>query len=109
MSDKSSILTAHQGYNIRQIKDRIMTWSMGLGGISVIVAIVLIFFYLLYVVYPMFIPAHMERASEYTMPAADQDKTLHLAIEEQNELGARFTEKGTVIFFNTQTDRKSVV
>lgn len=105
MSDNSSILTAQQGYNIRQIKDRIMTWSMGLGGISVIAAIVLIFFYLLYVVYPMFIPAHMERASEYTMPTADQGKTLHLAIEEQNELGARFTEQGTVTFFNTQTGK----
>ena len=105
MSDKSSILTAKQGYNIRQVKDRLMTWFMGLGGISVIIAIVLIFFYLLYVVYPMFIPAHMERASEYTIPAAEKGKTLHLAIEEQNELAARFTEQGTVTFFNIQTGK----
>lgn len=105
MSDKSSILTAKQGYNTRQVKDRLMSWFMGLGGISVIIAIVLIFFYLLYVVYPMFIPAHMERASEYTIPAAEKGKTLHLAIEEQNELAARFTEQGTVTFFNIQTGK----
>lgn len=105
MTDKSSIITAKHGYNIRQIKDRLMTWFMGLGGISVIIAIVLIFFYLLYVVYPMFIPAHMERASEYTTPALDKGQTLHLAIEEQNELGARFTNHGTVTFFNIQTGK----
>ena len=96
---------AKQGYNIRQIKDRLMSWFMGFGGISVILAIVLIFFYLLYVVYPMFIPAHMERASEYTIPAPEKGETLHLAIEEQNELAARFTEQGTVTFFNIQTGK----
>jgi len=105
MTDKSSILAAKQGYNIRQIKDRLMTWFMGLGGISVIIAIVLIFFYLLYVVYPMFIPAHMERVSEYTIPAAEQGQTLHLTIEEQNEIGARFTDNSTVTFFNIQTGK----
>jgi len=76
---------------------------MGFGGLSVIIAIVLIFFYLLYIVYPMFIPAHMERASEYATPAIEQGQTLHLAIEEQNEIAARFTKQGTVSFFDIQT------
>ena len=102
MSEKATTLTASRGYNIRQIKDRLMTWFMGFGGISVIIAIVLIFFYLLYVVYPMFIPAHMERASKYSIPAANQGKTVHLALEEQNEMGARFTDQGVVTFFNIQ-------
>lgn len=102
MSEKASTLTAPKGYNIRQIKDRLMTWFMGFGGISVIIAIVLIFFYLLYVVFPMFIPAHMERASKYSIPDASKGKTLHLALEEQNEMGARFTDQGIVTFFNIQ-------
>ena len=100
MSDKAVSITPRQTYNIRQIKDRLMTWCMGFGGISVIIAIVLIFFYLLYVVFPMFLPAHMERDKEFSMPAAESGNTVHLAIEEQNELGARFTDQGKVIFFN---------
>ena len=80
MSEQAASLTPRQAYNIRQLKDRLMTWFMGFGGISVIIAIVLIFFYLLYVVFPMFLPAHMERVGEYSMPAADKGNTLHLAI-----------------------------
>jgi len=105
MPEINKTLTAKQGYNLRQVKDRLMSWFMGLGGVSVIIAIVLIFFYLLYIVYPMFIPAHMERASEYTLPAADKGSTLHLAIEEQNEIAARFTEQGSVTFFNINTGK----
>ena len=45
MSEKANKLFIRQGYNIRQIKDRLMSWFMGFGGISVIIAIVLIFFY----------------------------------------------------------------
>lgn len=100
MSDQAASLKPRQTYNIRQIKDRLMTWFMGFGGISVIIAIVLIFFYLLYVVFPMFLPAHMERANEYSMPASDLGETIHLAIEEQNEIAARFTKEGSVSFFN---------
>jgi len=103
MLDKAAILSARRGYNIRQLKDRLMAWFMAFGGISVIIAIVLIFFYLLYVVFPMFIPAHMESASQYAIPALDKGKTIHLAIEEQNELAARFTEQGSVIFFDIQS------
>ncbi|MEJ2140975.1 MAG: phosphate ABC transporter permease [Gammaproteobacteria bacterium] len=102
MSEKAPPITVSQGYNIRLIKDRLMSWFMGFGGISVIIAIVLILFYLLYVVFPLFIPAHMERASQYTMPSATAGNTLHLAMEEQNELGARFTDQGIVTFFNIQ-------
>lgn len=103
MSDKATILVARRGYNIRQFKDRLMTGFMAFGGVSVIVAIVLIFFYLLYVVFPMFIPAHMERVSKYSQPAPNTGKTLLLAIEEQNELAARFTDQGAVSFFDIQS------
>ncbi|MGD8525171.1 MAG: ABC transporter permease subunit [Thioalkalispiraceae bacterium] len=100
MSQEATTLTARQGANIRLLKDRLMSWAMAFGGISVIIAIVLIFFYLLYVVYPMFIPADMEKTSSYAIPAPDTGNTLHLALEEQNELAARFTDQGAVTFFN---------
>jgi len=102
MSEQAASLTPRRAYNIRQIKDRLMTWCMGFGGISVIIAIVLIFFYLLYVVFPLFIPAHMQKAGEYSLPAADQGSTIHLSIEEQNEIGARFTDQGSVTFFDVR-------
>jgi phosphate transport system permease protein len=105
MSDQAASLKPRQAYNIRLFKDRLMTWFMGFGGISVIIAIVLIFFYLLYVVFPMFLPAHMERVSEYSVPDPGKGKTLHLAIEEQNEMGARFTDQGLVTFFDISSGK----
>lgn len=87
----------------RAIKNRITTFSMAVGGISVIFAIVLIFFYLAYVVYPLFLSAEMEKNANYPVPATSQGKTLHLAIEEQNTLAARFTDQAKAVFFNVKT------
>jgi len=87
----------------RAIKNRITSIGMGIGGISVILSIVLIFFYLAYVVYPLFLSAEMERTASYPMPAASQGKTLHLAIEEQNRIAVRFTEQAKAIFFNVKS------
>lgn len=77
-----------------------MSFSMGIGGSGVIIAIVLIFFYLLYVVFPLFVPAGISSTSNYAIPAADAGPTLHLATEEQNEIGVRFTRQGHAVFFN---------
>ncbi|KHD05984.1 hypothetical protein PN36_04735 [Candidatus Thiomargarita nelsonii] len=49
---------------------------MTLGGISVIFAIVLIFFYLLYVVFPLFMPASMNKIQHFSIPTA-AGETLH--------------------------------
>lgn len=87
----------------RAIKNRITSFSMAVGGISVILAIVLIFFYLAYVVYPLFLSAEIEKTTSYPLPVATQGKTLHLAIEEQNILAVRFTEQANAIFFNVKT------
>jgi len=84
----------------RAIKNRITSISMAVGGISVILSIVLIFFYLAYVVFPLFGSAEMEKTTSYPLPAATQGKTLHLAIEEQNQVGVRFTDTAKAIFFN---------
>ncbi|SIS39761.1 ABC transporter permease subunit [Neptunomonas antarctica] len=90
----------------RALKDKLAAGGIAFGGISVIVAIVLIFFYLLYEVMPLFQSAHVEpwskndRAIEsYTVPGSG--KTLYLSMEEQAEIGIRVSDKGEVIFFNT--------
>lgn len=85
----------------RMTKDVTAKYGIAVGGISVILAIVLIFFYLLYVVFPMFLPAEMEKEHAYSLPGSGQ--TLMLAMEEQNEIGARFAGDGNIYFFNTKT------
>lgn len=83
----------------RNAKDNMATWGMGIGGSAVIVAIVLIFFYLLYVVVPLFASVQATVVSRFTLPAPQAGKTLHSAVEEQNRIAVRYTDQGQAIFF----------
>ena len=85
----------------RNFKDHAARYSIAMGGISVIVAITLIFFYLLYEVAPLFESASAEAVAEYPVPAKELGSTLYIATEEQGEKGFRLAEDGTVVFFNT--------
>lgn len=89
----------------RLLKDAIMRRAVIAGGLSVIFAIVVIFFYLLYVVYPLFLSANAEQVAQYPIPEESVGKTLFLNIEEQNEIAARFTDNGQVIFFEAKTGK----
>ena len=88
-------------YNQRALKDRLARYFVASGGISVIIAILLIFFYLLYVVVPMFGSAEIRESVTYAAPG--DGKTLHLGLEEQGTIGVRFTDNGHIIFFNTDS------
>ncbi len=81
------------------LKDRMARHGVAFGGISVIIAIVLIFFYLLYVVFPLFIPASSEAVADYAVPGEGQ--TLYMEMEEQAGLAVRYTTAGKAIFFDT--------
>ncbi|MGR8933731.1 MAG: ABC transporter permease subunit [Gammaproteobacteria bacterium] len=81
------------------MKDKLARYGVVIGGLGVIVAIALIFFYLLYVVFPLFLPASAESAAQYSIPDKQFGKTLLIAMEEQNEIGVRFTDDGHVVFF----------
>lgn len=87
----------------RMFKDGVARYGVRIGGFGVIVAILLIFFYLLYVVFPLLKPASAERVADYRLDAAGQ--TLHLALEEQTEIGVRYDDSGTVRFFATADGR----
>lgn len=85
----------------RHIKDVVTGYIMAVGGIGVIVAIVLIAFYLLYVVLPMFKSAHIESVASYAIPATKEaGKTLVYAIEEQREVAMRVSDQGEAVFFS---------
>lgn len=87
----------------RRIKDRAARYLIALGGISVIFSIVLIFFYLLYVVIPLFFSGSVESVADYHAPGSQHSATLALAMEEQNEIGVRFTDSGEAVFFATHS------
>ncbi|WP_455202309.1 ABC transporter permease subunit [Kaarinaea lacus] len=87
----------------RTLKDITARYSIGFGGISVIIAIVLIFFYLLYVVLPLFASASTTAVSNFPLPGGSDNSTKLIALEEQNEIGVRFTSGGHALFFNASS------
>ncbi|MGZ4958257.1 MAG: ABC transporter permease subunit [Methylomonas sp.] len=99
---ESSLLqtsTSDRYQHWRLIKDKIVARCVVAGGLSIIGAIVLIFFYLLYVVFPLLLPSHAEPVGHYGIPEASLGKTVFLAMEEQNEIAVRFTDTGKAVFF----------
>jgi phosphate transport system permease protein len=89
----------------RLIKDSLARYGVVVGGLGVILAIVLIFFYLLYVVYPLFISASTEAIGQYEVPEKQLGNTLLLAMEEQNEVAVRLTDSGQAVFFEAATGK----
>jgi phosphate transport system permease protein len=86
---------------IRALKDRLTRWYVLVGGLAVLAAITLIFFYLAYVVAPLFQGAKLTRTDSQT-PAWLQDagKPMVLVIEEQNQVAMRVSDKGEALFFS---------
>jgi phosphate transport system permease protein len=80
------------------LKDRMFAATMAIGGISVIIAIVMIFFYLFYVVVPMFASARMEAAGAYQLPYKGSD-IARLTLDEYAEIGLAVSTTGDYTFF----------
>ncbi|MBK8971804.1 MAG: ABC transporter permease subunit [Hahellaceae bacterium] len=87
---------------LRALKDRVARHAIAAGGLSVIVAVTLIFFYLLYEVFPLFRASSVEPLATYDRPGAAESVTRLLAIEEQGEKGMRLTARGLVYFFDVK-------
>ncbi|WP_409498121.1 ABC transporter permease subunit [Pseudomonas fragi] len=88
---------------IRALKDHLTRWYVFIGGLAVLGAITLIFFFLGYVVYPLFQGADLD-AKQAITPVWMQDagKPLMISVEEQNQVGMRVSDKGMVLFFNVK-------
>ncbi|MBD9483183.1 ABC transporter permease subunit [Pseudomonas sp. PDM14] len=85
---------------IRALKDRMARWYVSIGGLAVLGAITLIFFYLAHVVLPMFSGAELEaRKAQQPVWLAQQGDALLLAVEEQNKVAMRLNNAGKVQFF----------
>jgi len=80
----------------RETKDRIAKYGVAAGGLGVIFAIVLIFFYLLYVVVPLFYGAEIEIRSEFN---AQKNTATHLTLNEYNDVALSLDMQGQARFF----------
>ena len=89
---------------IRALKDHLTRWYVFIGGLAVLGAITLIFFFLGYVVLPLFQGADLN-AKQAITPVWMQDagKPLMLSVEEQNQVGMRVSDQGMVLFFNAKS------
>ncbi len=84
----------------RSRKDLLASKIIALGGLVVIAAVLLILFYLLYVVSPLFLPAKMSRANLEGDAAWLNNDTAFLALEEQQQVAFRIAGSGKVEFFS---------
>lgn len=95
-------------YNhVRKLKDKAASVSIAWGGVAVLVAILLIFAYLLYEVLPMFSGASVDELTDYEITQEvetpeSKGKTLYLAMEEQNKVGLQVLDTGLLRFFNIE-------
>ena len=92
---------------IRALKDHLTRWYVFIGGLAVLGAITLIFFFLGYVVYPLFQGADLN-AKQAITPVWMQDagKPLMISVEEQNQVGMRVSDKGMVLFFSVKDGKE---
>ena len=94
---------------MRHFKDHFTRWYVAVGGLGVIVAVLLIFLYLLFEVLPLFGGAEIEERERYSASwVQPDDPPLMLAMEEQGEVAIRVARSGQVSFFNTH-DGKPVL
>ena len=80
-------------------KDTIAKWVIALGGFAVIGAVLLILFYLLFVVAPLFMPAQSSLEEIGQRAEWSGQPSEFLAIEEQQQVGLRIDQMGTAEFF----------
>jgi len=89
------------GYTGRRMtKDKVFKQVMTVGGLSVIIAISAIFFYLASVVVPIFMPATVDPLKAINLPTVVDERAVHVTAEEQAEIGVRFSNIGNVTFFD---------
>ncbi|MFT6529877.1 MAG: phosphate transport system permease protein [Psychrosphaera sp.] len=81
----------------RLIKDKVAKYGVTVGGVMVLCALLLIFFYLLYIVKPVFNAPHIEPISEITELTKNY---VSVSVEEQNEIAFALTKQGEIDFYS---------
>ena len=103
--NQSSITEQSWRQRKRAMIDNIARYTIGMGGISVIFAIVLIFFYLLWVVFPIFQSASVELQHQFESPFVEEDARYQV-IEESGNLALRIQKNGDLVFFSMENGQQ---
>ncbi|UYM18811.1 ABC transporter permease subunit [Endozoicomonas euniceicola] len=89
--------------SLRFLKDNLARWAVAVGGLGVIAAITLIFFYLLYEVAPLFKGAAVTPQSTWTQGVDQDNPSLYMSMEEQGEIALSINRSGVLDFRSTRT------
>ena len=84
----------------RNTKDKLARRIIGLGGFVVIGAVLLIMFYLLFVVIPLFTPAKISQHTLGERQDWQEQATSFLALEEQQQVALRVNQQGLAEFID---------
>ena len=87
----------------RLIKDRLAKYSISAGGTLVLVALLLIFFYLLYVVQPIFASSQVEVRNQVTL--STDKEYIAGGMEEQGEIGYLFSKTGELSYYTIKGEQ----
>lgn len=83
----------------RRLKDKVANVTIGFGGVFVVLAIALIFVYLLVESWPLFKQAEFEKAQSYQA----QQQAVWVDMDEYNQTGIRVLPTGEVQYFDVKT------
>ena len=81
-------------------KDLLARRVIGLGGLLVIAAVLLMLFYLLHVVSPLFLPASLSQTDIGSNADWSKKATAFLSLEEQQQLALRIDQNGMAEFIS---------
>lgn len=96
----SPALQRHQA--CRLLKERLAPWCVAVGGLGVILAITLVFFYLLYEVLPLFRGASFQQQAGY---GADTPLPLYLDMDKNGVTALQLLPSGQLLFTEAQSGR----
>ncbi|MFH0256127.1 phosphate ABC transporter permease [Vibrio rumoiensis] len=94
----------------RWLTDRFASSVIKLGGISVLIALLLLIFYLVVVIAPIFSPASIISKGEYSLTDSTmENKTLAVGVDDTANTVFRFTDDGKVIFSSLEKSKDNAL
>ncbi|SMY38228.1 Phosphate transport system permease protein PstC [Photobacterium malacitanum] len=99
MANASTLLSKQNRF--RRAKDKLARVGVTAGGIFVLITLMLIFFYLLYVIVPIFSSVSITPQQQFSL--ATTNNTVLLGVDDSNNIAYRFSDDGKVTFVNLPT------
>lgn len=101
MADASAFLMSDSPG--RRVKDRLARYGVTAGGIFVLITLVLIFFYLLFVILPIFETVKVKPQQAFSVSFSDHPAAIR--INEQNNIAYRMSLQGRLSFIDLNSSQ----